>query len=432
MDEKERLLLERREFYSRTLLEEILPYWMNKIDRENGGFYTCYNVLGDRLMSRDKYVWSQGRCVWLYARLALASCLKMPAEIRNICRERALWGCDFLEKYCVIEDQGAVYVLNGRNEPYPTGPENDFCVSSFADCFVAMGIGAAGMLDGDEMRVKKAVRLLCKAAEKLKNHRFRTAPDVLPEGWNSQAPYMITVNTAQEIAQACQVMGMEQESMLCREICRYGIGMERQYFMAGDRFLYECLDEHFQTMEGLYGRHIHPGHTVECMWFFIRASRYFGFEGVEEDAWKIIKSMDAMAWDGEYGGMFYYLDKEGGSPRGERGESEKILAEGVLRDWDRKLWWPQLEAMYANLLGYLYYGDETGFEEYEKYHQYAFRTFPNPDRRVGEWIQIRDRQGNPVTEEVGGRLPVKDPFHLMRTLLLLVESIDESAGKKQL
>ena len=75
MDQKEQLLLQRKEFYSKTLVEEILPYWLNKIDRENGGFYTCYNVLGDRLVSRDKYVWSQGRCVWLYARLALASSL---------------------------------------------------------------------------------------------------------------------------------------------------------------------------------------------------------------------------------------------------------------------------------------------------------------------------------------------------------------------
>ncbi len=429
MDQKEQLLLQRKEFYSKTLVEEILPYWLNKIDRENGGFYTCYNVLGNRLVSRDKYVWSQGRCVWLYARLALASSLKMPEEVRNACRERALWGCDFLENYCLIENQGAAYVLNERNEPCRTGPENEICASSFSDCFVAMGIGAAGLLAGDEGRVKKAFRLLKGAREKLQNHSFRTAPDVLPKGWNSQAPYMILINTAQELAQACHALGLKQEAFGCKEIFWYGAGMESMYFMADDRLLYECLDENFQTMESLYGRHIHPGHTVECMWFLIQASRYFGFEGMEERAWKIIKSMNALAWDEQYGGMFYYLDKEGGMPRGERWEIESALAEGVVRDWDNKMWWPQLEAMYANLLGYLYYKDEDGFEEYEKYHQFAFRTFPNPDKETGEWIQIRDRKGNPVTGVVGGRLPVKDPFHLMRTLLFLAESIDESIGK---
>ncbi len=426
MNQKEKLLRERRDFYRRTLLKEILPYWLNKIDRENGGFYTCYNVFGDQLISKDKYVWSQGRCVWLYAKLALTFCLKMTEEVRDICRERALWGCDFLERYCLIENQGAAYVLNEWNEPYRTGPERELCASSFSDCFVAMGIGAAGMLSQDGVRVRKAVKLLEQVTEKLKNHEFRTAPDVLPKGWNSQAPYMILINTAQEIAQACHAVGLKPEERLCREICRYGVDMEKRYFMVGDRFLYECLDENFQAMESLYGRHIHPGHTIECMWFLIRASRYFAFEGIEENAWKIIKSMDAIAWDREYGGMFYYLDKEGKTPHGEFWESEKTLADGVLRDWQNKMWWPQLEAMYANLLGYLYYGDEEGFAEYEKYHQYAFHTFPHPDPEVGEWIQIRDRQGNPRMGEVGGRLPVKDPFHLMRTLLFLVESIDES------
>ena len=104
MNQKEKLLRERRDFYRRTLLKEILPYWLNKIDRENGGFYTCYNVFGDQLISKDKYVWSQGRCVWLYAKLALTFCLKMTEEVRDICRERALWGCDFLERYCLIEN----------------------------------------------------------------------------------------------------------------------------------------------------------------------------------------------------------------------------------------------------------------------------------------------------------------------------------------
>ena len=36
-----------------------------------------------------------------------------------------------------------------------------------------------------------------------------------------------------------------------------------------------------------------------------------------------------------------------------------------------------------------------------------------------EWIQIRDRAGAPLDATVA--LPVKDPFHIARALLLLVE-----------
>lgn len=92
------------------------------------------------------------------------------------------------------------------------------------------------------------------------------------------------------------------------------------------------------------------------------------------------------------------------------------------------MWWPHLETVYANLLGYLYYGEEQCLNEYNRYHEYTFRTFPNQDKTVGEWIQIRDRRGLPVLGQVGGRLPVKDPYHLIRTLMLLVDLISDEMG----
>lgn len=54
---------------------------------------------------------------------------------------------------------------------------------------------------------------------------------------------------------------------------------------------------------------------------------------------------------------------------------------------------------------------------------YTFDTFPNPDTEVGEWIQIRDRQGRPQNKVVA--LPVKDPFHVMRALILIVDLLDQ-------
>ena len=44
-------------------------------------------------------------------------------------------------------------------------------------------------------------------------------------------------------------------------------------------------------------------------------------------------------------------------------------------------------------------------------------TFPAGTGR--EWVQIRDRAGGPLNQTVA--LPVKDPFHVARALLLSVE-----------
>ncbi len=429
MENREKLLAERARFYEETLVNEILPYWLGKTDEKNGGFFTCYNVTGDTLVSRDKYVWSQGRCVWLYAKLALSPYLALGDDVRERCRRLASEGSDFLVRHCLLPDGSAAYVLDENNRPRVMEPWHSPAISSFADCFVAMGLAAAALLNQDVGRARTAWELLRRIARQVETNKFRTAPDVLPVGWRGQAPYMIMVNTAQEVGAACQAAGMEREAALCREICLYGIETERNHFIRGN-VLYECLDENFDCLNTLYGRHINPGHTMECMWFFLRAARCYGFEGIEETALPIIRYTGKAAWDPEYGGMFYYLDCDGGAPKGEAFEAEASLAEGAVRDWDNKMWWTQLETIYANLLGWLWYGDEECLEEYERYHRYTFATFPNPDRRTGEWIQIRDRRGNPILGEVGGRLPVKDPFHLMRTLLYLTETIRAYQGQK--
>ena len=54
---------------------------------------------------------------------------------------------------------------------------------------------------------------------------------------------------------------------------------------------------------------------------------------------------------------------------------------------------------------------------------YTLKTFPNENPNIGEWIQIRDRKGAPLCQPVGGRLPVKDPYHLLRAMMLFIDRI---------
>ena len=77
------------------------------------------------------------------------------------------------------------------------------------------------------------------------------------------------------------------------------------------------------------------------------------------------------------------------------------------------------EALYSTLR---FSDDKTVAEWYEKVKEYTFRTFPNTENDRGEWIQIRDREGKPENRVVA--LPVKDPFHIMRNLILLIEECE--------
>ena len=55
--------------YKNELLENVLPFWLNHSqDLEFGGYYTCLNRNGD-VFDTDKYIWLQGREVWLFSML---------------------------------------------------------------------------------------------------------------------------------------------------------------------------------------------------------------------------------------------------------------------------------------------------------------------------------------------------------------------------
>ncbi|MBO4424851.1 MAG: AGE family epimerase/isomerase, partial [Spirochaetales bacterium] len=87
--------------------------------------------------------------------------------------------------------------------------------------------------------------------------------------------------------------------------------------------------------------------------------------------------------------------------------------------WGDKLWWVHSETLYASLLFYLYTNDEEYMRIHNVTSEYAFGHFSNPDKEIGEWIQILTREGLPQDKVVA--LPVKDPFHITRNLLLICE-----------
>ncbi len=84
-----------------------------------------------------------------------------------------------------------------------------------------------------------------------------------------------------------------------------------------------------------------------------------------------------------------------------------------------KLLWVHSESLYSTLL----FGDDPEIAEwYPRVKEYTFKTFPNRENERGEWIQIRARDGAPENRVVA--LPVKDPFHIMRNLLLIIELLE--------
>ena len=79
--------------YKTELLDNVLPFWLaNSQDKELGGYFSCLNRDGS-VFDTDKFIWLQGREVWMF------SMLYNKVEKRQEWLDCAIQGGEFLKKY---------------------------------------------------------------------------------------------------------------------------------------------------------------------------------------------------------------------------------------------------------------------------------------------------------------------------------------------
>jgi N-acylglucosamine 2-epimerase len=162
---------------------------------------------------------------------------------------------------------------------------------------------------------------------------------------------------------------------------------------------------------GPVGTAVLPGHAIESLWFQMHIARGERDAATQDRAVEAIRRHLEIGWDSEYGGLFLAVDADG------RAEVAWPFA-------DYKLWWPQTEALYATLLAYEYSRQDWCIEWHERIREFCHRVYPVPNH--GEWYQKLNRECRPVEDLVA--LPVKDPFHLPRALILCLEALDRMLG----
>src|SRR5690554_5431684 len=99
-------------FYRRHLEEAVLPFWLGgPSDREHGGVFTCLENESGRLVSRDKFVWSQGRFAWLMAHAARMARRGLLSGDAGDYLARARETADFLIEHAFLPDGSCAYLL---------------------------------------------------------------------------------------------------------------------------------------------------------------------------------------------------------------------------------------------------------------------------------------------------------------------------------
>lgn len=399
--------------YIKDLEENLLPFWEKAIDTRYGGIFTCFTNDGSIKISNQKYIWSQGRFLWLCSNLVqMKGCLHLSPNW-----EEALdTTYSFLKQNALAENHHAVYSL----ERDGTKLKSEMDKSIFADCFYVLGCGAYARYREDNKAFEQALFIYQMIVNRVKSSDFKSEPYPIPVGYRTHSLPMILLNVSQELYETAVSLKHESKNGLLEDMKKY---VREIVELTNSNRIVEMSPYSFSSGELLIERHVNPGHTLESAWFMIHAFKHIQMEDISGYLRRIENvsySTLELGWDKQYGGLFRFTDKEGGAPRGDKIHSP---FESLITDtWDSKLWWPHAEALYTTLLLYHETKDNKWKKWYEIVSDYVFRTFPNPDSSIGEWIQIRDRKGHPLQKVVA--LPVKDPFHIIRSYIYIIKLLE--------
>jgi N-acylglucosamine 2-epimerase len=416
-------------FYENELINNILFFWLPRcMDDVNGGYFNCFDNEGRQLISKDKYTWSQGRFVWIFSKLSMMDCGTFTKAQRKHFLELAKSGRDFLIKHCLMGtgDWRCVFLMDEVGRPKHVDGYKELDMSIYADCFVIAAFSRYSEAAEDRESYEFAKKLYASSLERVRTGRFNTLPYPLSPEFRAHGIPMIFSNVTKEMYCAAEKFDRDY----CEELKSNLNGFTEDIltnFADENNVIHEIITRDNRFFECILGQHANPGHTIEDMWFMMEAADVLGKPCYISRIASIVKKAFAIGWDQEYGGLLHFCGVNGGKPTGSsEGVENEPMFKQLIGGWGDKLWWTHSEALYTFLLCYERTKDDEFLKLYEKVFYYTYEHFINPDREIREWIQILQRNGKPQNKVVA--LPVKDPYHIMRDYILIIELLYKMAN----
>lgn len=381
--------------YKNELLENVVPFWeQHSPDREFGGYFTCLDRQG-KVFDTDKFVWLQGREVWMF------SSLYNQVEQKPEWLDMALLGANFLKKHGRDDEGNWYFSLTKEGKPL-IQPYN-----IFSDCFATMAFGQLFKATGkDEYAeiAKTTFENILKKSSNPKGIYNKAFPGTRPlKGFSLP---MILCNLSLEIEHLLSPALVEETVETCiHEVMDV-------FYQEDSGLILENVNPDGSFSDSFEGRLLNPGHTIEAMWFILDLAERKNDRKLMEKAVSILLRTLKFGWDKEFGGIFYFLDI--------KGHPTQQL------EWDQKLWWVHIETLISLLKAYYHTGNEEALEWFNVVHRYVWSHFPDPD--FGEWFGYLNRRGEVLLPLKGGKW--KGFFHVPRGLYQCWTTLEKIESKK--
>lgn len=382
--------------YKSELLDSVMPFWLEKsIDKEYGGYFTCLTREGE-VYDKDKFIWLQGREVWMFAYLYC------KVEKKQEWLDASIQGAEFLKKHGHDGNYDFYFALAQDGTPQ-VEPYNIFS-NTFAVLAFAQLAEATGNKEYEEIAKKTFDRVL----ERVPN----------PKGKWSKASKQARQMKDFALPMILCNLSLEIENLIGSEKVQQTI----------DTCLHEVLDVFYRPEIGLVvenvnidgtladnfnGRLLNPGHALEATWFIMDLGVRLNRKELIDKAVEISLNEIEKGWDTKYEGIFYFMDRLGYPPQ--------------QLEWDQKLWWVHIEAMISMIKGYRLTKNEKCLEWFLKLDKYCWEHFKDPE--YPEWYGYLNRRGEPYLTLKGGKW--KGCFHVPRGMYQLWQQLEAIANENK-
>lgn len=375
-------------YYHDTLCNEVIPYWLNNAFDGSGAINNCMAEDG-RVLSKDRYIWSQGRALWTFS--AMYNRIEQKPEYL----ETAHGLFRYLANIGTNPDGTWNYLYDEAGN-IKEGP-----ISIYVDGFVLAGMTEYYNATKNEQAKEIALNIYEQTKRRMATPgSYQVAPYVIPAGMKTHGVNMIFC-----FFYTCLGRALNRQDIL-DEGHRLALEVLEHFYVPEKDAILEFVYDDGRFADIPEGRSCVPGHAIECMWFLMDIFEARGETEHIKTCCRLIKRHIELAWDKEHGGMILALDIDGKTP---------IF-------WGKptyKPWWVQVETLVATVAAYRHTKDPWFMEMHKKVFDYAFAHYPNG---YGDWINWLDYDGNVTTSAA---LPVKDPFHLPRGLMYLCQYFGE-------
>lgn len=391
-------LADLREDYRSRIFDMYLPFWdKGGYDSENGGVM-CELYDDGTVQNDEKFIWYQGRAVWVYA--FLYNNFGGDRRFLDIAKRTR----DFMVKFMYAGGGMWLESVDRTGKQIQSTGQG-----SGKDIYPAM-FSAAGLIElykaaGDEQDLELAKESILNAQRRYNDPAYEgislSRSDV--KGLRSQGHSFMTIWPLTQLLSfhddpALEAIQREHVGHIVNDFWNpdYGITNETLYHD------YSRIPEVEQTMA--------PGHSLETLWMVMYEALRTKDRGLFDICKNRVRRLVEMNWDYVYEGWGTNSFRVSATESHPQGPSFEV-----------KNMWAHTEILIACMTALEYTGEVWAKEWYERTREYAIRTMANTGH--GVWRQAVDRYGNNLKRS-GISEYRKGNFHQPRYMMMNLLSLD--------